>query len=59
MVFYLYQDAGMLFCFCIILFIESVNILIQCIPFPWIFNKSGFIPSGPSDLSSLTSLFVV
>ena len=54
-----YQDAGMLFYFCIILFIESVKILIQCVSFPRIFNKSGFIPSGPADLFSFIFLFVV
>ena len=52
MVFEVYQDAGMLFSFCIILFIESVKIFIQCVSFPRIFNKSGFIPSGPADLFS-------
>ena len=51
-VFDVYQDAGMLFSFCIILFIESVNILIQCVSFPRIFNKCDFIPSGPADLFS-------
>ena len=49
MMYTVYQDAGMLFSFCIILFIESVKILIQCVSFPMVFNKSGFIPSGPAD----------
>ena len=39
----------MLFSFGIILFIESVKILIQCVSFPKIFNKSGFISSGLAD----------
>ena len=51
-VFEVYQDAGMLFSFRIILFIEPVKILIQCVSFPRIFNKSGFIPSGPADFLS-------
>ena len=51
-VFEVYQDAGMLFSFRIILFIESVKILIQCVSFPRIFNTSGFIPSGLDDLFS-------
>ena len=42
----------MLFYFRIILFIEPVKILIQCVSFPRIFNKSGFIPSGPADFLS-------
>ena len=42
-VFEVYQDAGMLFSFRIILFIEPVKILIQCVSFPRISNKSGFI----------------
>ena len=42
----------MLFSFCIILFIESVKILIQCVSFPRMFNKSGIIPSGPADFFS-------
>ena len=33
-VFDVYQDAGMLFSFCIILFIVSVKIVIQFVPFP-------------------------
>ena len=51
-VFDVFQDAGMLFSFCIILFIMSVKMLIQCMSFPRIFNKSGFIPSGPADFFS-------
>ena len=51
-VFEAYQDAGMLFSFRIILFIESVKILIQCVSFSRIFHKSGFIPSGPADFFS-------
>ena len=43
----------MLFSFCIILFIVSVKMLIQCMSFPRIFNKSGFIPSGRADFFSL------
>ena len=59
-VFEVYQDAGMLFSFCIILFIELVKILIQCVSFPRIFNKSGFIPSGSTDFfSCIFLLFVV
>ena len=57
-VFEVYHDAGMLF-FCIILFIESVKILIQCVSFPRIFNKSGFIPSCPADLVSFIFFFFV
>ena len=55
-VFEAYHDAGM-FSFRIILLIESVKILIQCVSFPRIFNKSGFIPSGPADFFSF--IFVV
>ena len=60
-VFEVYQDAGMLFSFCIILFIESVKIFIQCVSFPRIFNKSGFIPSGPGDffICCVTSAVVI
>ena len=49
-----YQDAGRLFSFCIILFIGSVKILIQCVSLSKIFNKSGFIPSCPADLFYFT-----
>ena len=58
-VFDVFQDPGMLFSFCIILFIVSVKMLIQCVSFPRIFNKSGFIPSGPADLFSFIFLLVV
>ena len=42
----------MLFSFCVILFIVSDKIVLQCVLFPMIFNQSGFIPSGPADLFS-------
>ena len=58
-VFNVFQDASMLFSFCIILFNVSVKMLIQCMPFPRMFNKSGFIPSGPADLYSFIFLFLV
>ena len=43
----------LIYCFLFVLFGSlSQLILIQCVSFPRIFNKSGFIPSGPADLFS-------
>ena len=55
-VFDVFHDSGMLSSFVIILFIDSAKILIQCMSFPRIFNKSSYIPSGPADFISFIFL---
>ena len=50
-----FPHARMLFYFCVIVFVVSVKMLIQCVSFPRIFNKSDFIP--PADLFSHKTMF--